>query len=49
VIPIAHFGHWYVQLIFAGPVLLLALLMGIDTVRKRRAGRSSRKRPTRPG
>jgi membrane protein implicated in regulation of membrane protease activity len=45
VIPLAHFGHWYVQLIFAAPVLVLVLLMGIDTVRKRRA---ERKGPTPP-
>jgi membrane protein implicated in regulation of membrane protease activity len=47
--PLAHFGHWYVQVIFAAPVLVLVVLMGIDTVRKRRADPPKPKRPTRPG
>jgi hypothetical protein len=39
VIVLAHFGHWYVQLIFAAPVLLLGGAMAVDSVRKRRKGR----------
>jgi hypothetical protein len=39
VIVLAHFGHWYVQLIFAAPVLLLGGAMAVDSFRKRRKGR----------
>jgi hypothetical protein len=35
---LAHFGHWYVQLIFASPVLVLGGAMAVDTIRKRRKG-----------
>lgn len=35
-IVLAHFGHWYVQLIFAAPVLLLGGAMAVDSIRKRR-------------
>lgn len=38
-IPLAHFGHWYVQIIFAVPVLLLAGALGVDNLRKRRGQR----------
>jgi membrane protein implicated in regulation of membrane protease activity len=49
VIPLAHFGHWYVQIIFAAPVLVLAVLMTVDTMRARRRRRDEEKPPsTRP-
>lgn len=33
---LAHFGHWYIQLIFAGPVLLLVLFGLVDNLREKR-------------
>jgi hypothetical protein len=37
VIPvIAHFGHWYVGLAFASPVLVLGGALGYSTFRHRR-------------
>ena len=46
VVPLAHFGHWYVSLIYAAPVIILvgALVIGDwrDKRRKRREqGRDS--------
>lgn len=51
-LPLAHFGHWYVQLIFAAPVLLVAGVLGLDSVkqrlRNRRAGTHKGKSPATP-
>lgn len=38
-IVLAHAGHWYVQLIYAAPVLLLGGGMAVDSIRKRSKGR----------
>jgi hypothetical protein len=35
-VPLAHAGHWYHSLIYAAPVLVLVLLLGIGTLRDRR-------------
>jgi TRAP-type mannitol/chloroaromatic compound transport system permease small subunit len=37
--PLAHFGHWWGQLLFAAPVLLLFLFVGWDNIRQRWRGR----------
>jgi hypothetical protein len=33
---LAHFGHWYVSLIYAAPALLLTLGIAIGALRDRR-------------
>jgi hypothetical protein len=38
-VPFAHIGHWYVQLAFAVPALLLIGVMARDSLRRRRGGR----------
>jgi hypothetical protein len=45
VIAFAHLGHWYVQLAFAAPALLIIGFMARDSLR--RGG--ERKRPREPG
>lgn len=42
---LAHFGHWYVSMIYAAPALLLAGGLGISTLRQRR--RDATERPER--
>jgi hypothetical protein len=39
---LAHFGHWYVQLVFAGPMLLLVLIGLADNRREKRRKRNGR-------
>ena len=34
-IPFAHLGHWYVQLAFALPAILILAVMGRDSLRRR--------------
>jgi hypothetical protein len=50
-IPSAHLGHWYVQIAFAVPSLLIIGFMGRDSLRRRRRARREEKRPgaARPG
>jgi membrane protein implicated in regulation of membrane protease activity len=44
-IPSAHLGHWYVQIAFAVPSLLIIGYMGRDSLRRRRRERRDGKRP----
>jgi len=46
VIAFAHLGHWYVQLAFAVPSLLIIGVIGRDSLRKRRAARRARRSRT---
>ena len=39
---LAHFGHWYVSLIYAAPALLLAGGLAFTTLRERRRHASRR-------
>jgi hypothetical protein len=48
VIVVAHLGHWYVQLAFAVPSLLIIGVIGRDSLRKRRAARKGKRGGTRP-
>jgi hypothetical protein len=34
----AHLGHWYVQLAFAAPALLIIGYMSRDSMKRRRSG-----------
>ncbi len=43
--PSAHLGHWYVQIAFAVPSLLIIGYMGRDSLRRRRRARREEKRP----
>ena len=38
----AHAGHWFLGLVYAAPVLIVAALMGIDALRGRRRRRAER-------
>jgi hypothetical protein len=42
----AHFGHWYVSMIYAAPALLLAGALWFSTLKQRR--REAAKRAKRP-
>jgi hypothetical protein len=43
--PSAHLGHWYVQLAFAAPALVIIGYIGRDSLRRRwRERREARKR-----
>ena len=33
---LAHVGHWLVNLIYAGPVILVGVWIGINAIRDRR-------------
>jgi hypothetical protein len=39
VLAFAHLGHWYVQLAFAAPALLIIGYMARDSLRRRRRKR----------
>jgi hypothetical protein len=43
-IPYAHLGHWYVQIAFAVPSLLIIGFMWRDSRRRKRQGRPPGKR-----
>jgi hypothetical protein len=46
---LAHFGHWYVQLLYAAPVAVIVGILGFQSWRTRReAARSPPPRPSRP-
>ena len=34
--PIAHFGHWYVTLLYLGPVIVLVAALSIQSWRDKR-------------
>ena len=38
--PVAHVGHWLVDMIFVLPLLVMGVLLAIGRLRQRRAGRS---------
>jgi hypothetical protein len=40
----AHLGHWYVQLAFAAPSLVIIGVMARDATRRRRRQRKTRER-----
>jgi hypothetical protein len=45
----AHFGHWYVSMIYAAPALLLAGALWVSTLKQRRREAEKRaKQPTDP-
>ena len=35
-LPIAHFGHWYVTLLYMGPVIVLVAALSIQSWREKR-------------
>jgi hypothetical protein len=37
-LPIAHFGHWYVTLLYMGPVVVLVAALSIQSWRDKRRG-----------
>jgi hypothetical protein len=37
---IAHFGHWYVSVLYVGPVAAIVVFLGIQSLRDRRRGDS---------
>jgi ABC-type transport system involved in Fe-S cluster assembly fused permease/ATPase subunit len=39
VIPLAHFGHWYVQILFVAPVVLLVGALSFQSWRENRRRR----------
>jgi hypothetical protein len=38
-LPIAHFGHWYVTLLYMGPVVVLVAALSIQSWREKRRNR----------
>jgi len=40
-LPLAHLGHWWGQIVFAAPVLILVGVLLYDKVRSRRRERKS--------
>ncbi len=44
-LPLAHFGHWWGQLVFAAPVLILVGLLLFDKLRGRSTARRGERRP----
>jgi hypothetical protein len=38
IFPIAHFGHWYVTLLYMGPVIVLVAALSIQSWRDKRRG-----------
>ena len=39
ILPIAHFGHWYVSLIYMGPVFVLVIGLSVQSLRDKRRAR----------
>jgi hypothetical protein len=39
IFPIAHFGHWYVTLLYMGPVIVLVAALSIQSWRDKRRNR----------
>ena len=35
---LAHFGHWYIQLIYGAPVIIIVTALSIQTWRANRSG-----------
>jgi hypothetical protein len=42
---LAHFGHWYVSMVYAAPALLLGGALGISALRERRRARRASEGP----
>ena len=42
-VPLAHSGHWLVNLIYVAPVLLVVAWIGINSIRDRRRERAGRR------
>ena len=38
-LPIAHFGHWFVTLLYMGPVVVLVVALSIQSWRDKRRNR----------
>jgi hypothetical protein len=36
ILPIAHFGHWYVTLLYMGPVIVLVAALSLQSWRDKR-------------
>ncbi len=43
-LPLAHLGHWWGQIVFAAPVLILVGVLLYDKVRSRGRGRQAGRR-----
>ena len=39
ILPIAHFGHWYVTLLYMGPVIVLVAALSFQSWREKRRNR----------
>jgi hypothetical protein len=37
-LPIAHFGHWYVSILYMGPVIVLVAALSFQSWRDKRRG-----------
>jgi hypothetical protein len=49
VVPLAHFGHWYISLpVYLGPVIAVSAFLALSDWRQRRRGRAVAKRPPDP-
>jgi hypothetical protein len=38
-LPIAHFGHWYVSLLYLAPVFVIVIVLSVQSWRDRRQAR----------
>jgi hypothetical protein len=47
VIPLAHFGHWWEEIVFAVPMVGIVIVLLVDRARTRRA-KDAKRRPPRP-
>lgn len=44
-VPLAHFGHWYFQILYAVPVVVIGGALSLQSWRENRAHRGDSNRP----
>ncbi len=44
-LPIAHFGHWYVSILYLGPVLVLVVALSAQSWREKRRDKDGDEQP----
>ncbi len=46
ILPLAHAGHWLVNLLYLAPLMIVLLVLGFQSLRDRRRGTGPRREPT---
>lgn len=44
--PLAHAGHWIANLLYLGPLIVVFIVLGVQSLRDRRRGTGPRREPT---